>query len=177
LNSCEQAIPLQFAGSSGGDFPGSVSTTLRVALQVRLSKRRLTPSHNTQLASAAKLLDAYLQSERRNATSLEERSMRETEALVTITEPREIFGKARTAKRPTTWSLTAKIAPQGSSEFESVLLAIAGHDLRQPLQVIQGAHDFLGLGVRTETELRLLQSGQSAIDRLKDQLDQLFAAI
>jgi two-component system, OmpR family, phosphate regulon sensor histidine kinase PhoR len=103
--------------------------------------------------------------------------MRETEALVTITEPREIFGKARTVKRPTTWSLTARTAPQGPSEFESVLLAIAGHDLRQPLHVIQGAHDFLGLGVRTETELRLLQSGQSAIDRLKDQLDQLFAAI
>ena len=58
-----------------------------------------------------------------------------------------------------------------------MLLAIAGHDLRQPLQVIQGAHDLLGLGVRTETELRLLRSGQSAIDRLKDQLDQLLAAI
>jgi two-component system, OmpR family, phosphate regulon sensor histidine kinase PhoR len=124
-----------------------------------------------------KLLDACPQSEGSNATSLEERSMRETEALATITEPREIFGKARTTKRPTTWSLTAKTAPQGPSEFESVLLAIAGHDLRQPLQVIQGAHDFLGLGVRTETELRLLRSGQSAIDRLKDQLDQLLAAI
>jgi two-component system, OmpR family, phosphate regulon sensor histidine kinase PhoR len=140
-------------------------------------QRRLTPSHNTKLASAAKLLDACLQSEGSNATSLEERSMRETEALVTITEPREFFGKARTAKRPTTWSLTTRTAPQGPSEFESVLLAIAGHDLRQPLQVIQGAHDLLGLGVRTETELRLLRPGQSAIDRLKDQLDQLLAAI
>ena len=68
-------------------------------------------------------------------------------------------------------------APQGPTEFESVLLAIAGHDLRQPLQVIQGAHDFLGLGVRTASELRLLRAGQSAIDRLKDQLDQLLAAI
>jgi His Kinase A (phospho-acceptor) domain len=58
-----------------------------------------------------------------------------------------------------------------------VLLAIAGHDLRQPLQVIQGAHDFLGLSIRTESELRLLRSGQTAIDRLRDQLDQLLAAI
>jgi signal transduction histidine kinase len=103
--------------------------------------------------------------------------MRDTDGLVKIAESRAIFGTARTTKRPITWSMTAKAAPQETSEFESVLLAIAGHDLRQPLQVIQGAHDFLGLGIRTESELRLLRSGQSAIDRLKDQLDQLLAAI
>jgi two-component system, OmpR family, phosphate regulon sensor histidine kinase PhoR len=103
--------------------------------------------------------------------------MGETEGLVKVKETRGTFGTARIAKRPITWSMTAKAAPQKPSEFESVLLAIAGHDLRQPLQVIQGAHDFLGLGVRTEAELRLLRSGQSAIDRLKDQLDQLLAAL
>jgi two-component system phosphate regulon sensor histidine kinase PhoR len=112
-----------------------------------------------------------------NAIPLEERAMRETEGLVKIAEPREIFGTAPTAKRPITWSMTAEAAPQGPSEFESVLLAIAGHDLRQPLQVIQGAHDLLGLGVRTASELRLLRASQSAIDRLKDELDQLVAAI
>jgi two-component system, OmpR family, phosphate regulon sensor histidine kinase PhoR len=103
--------------------------------------------------------------------------MRETEGLAKETEARGKFGAARIAKRPITWSMTAEAAPQKPSEFESVLLAIAGHDLRQPLQVIQSAHDFLGLGVRTETELRLLRSGQSAIDRLRDQLDQLLAAM
>jgi two-component system, OmpR family, phosphate regulon sensor histidine kinase PhoR len=103
--------------------------------------------------------------------------MRDTDGLVKIAEPRATFGTARTTKRPIAWSMTAKAAPLGPSEFESVLLAIAGHDLRQPLQVIQGAHDFLGLGIRTESELRLLRSGQSAIDRLKNQLDQLLAAI
>jgi two-component system phosphate regulon sensor histidine kinase PhoR len=108
---------------------------------------------------------------------LEERAMRETEGLVKIAEPREIFGTALTTKRPITWSMTAKAAPQGPSEFESVLLAIAGHDLRQPLQVIQGVHDFLGPGVRTASELRLLRAGQCAIDGLKDQLDQLLTAI
>lgn len=103
--------------------------------------------------------------------------MGETEGLVKTTEPRETFGASRIAKRPITWSMTAEATPQRPSEFESVLLAIAGHDLRQPLQVIQGAHDFLGLSIRTESELRLLRSGQTAIDRLRDQLDQLLAAI
>jgi two-component system phosphate regulon sensor histidine kinase PhoR len=62
-------------------------------------------------------------------------------------------------------------------EFESVLLAIAGHDLRQPLQVIQSVHELLGVGVRTSSELRLLQSGQNAIDRLKEQLALLTSAL
>ena len=79
--------------------------------------------------------------------------------------------------KPVTWSMTTKAALQKQSEFESVSLAIAGHDLRKPLQVIQSAKDLLGLGVRTESELRMLRSGQTAIDRLKDQLDQLLAAL
>ena len=103
--------------------------------------------------------------------------MRETEGRVKATESSGTVGTARLAKRPITWSMTAKAAPKRPSDFESVLLAIAGHDLRQPLQVIQGAHELLGLGVRTESELRLLRSGQSAIDRLRDQLDQLLAAL
>jgi two-component system, OmpR family, phosphate regulon sensor histidine kinase PhoR len=48
-----------------------------------------------------------------------------------------------------------------------VLLAIAAHDLRQPLQVIQSAYELLGRGHRTSWERQLLQSGQTAIDRLK----------
>ncbi len=103
--------------------------------------------------------------------------MRETEGRVKATESSGTVGTARLAKRPITWSMTAKAAPKRPSDFESVLLAIAGHDLRQPLQVIQGAHELLGLGVRTESELRLLRSGKSAIDRLRDQLDQLLAAL
>jgi two-component system phosphate regulon sensor histidine kinase PhoR len=76
-----------------------------------------------------------------------------------------------------TWSMTAKAKPHKPSEFESVLLAIAGHDLRQPLQVIQNVHDILGRGLRTASELRLLQYGQSAVERLRDQLDELLAAL
>ncbi len=73
--------------------------------------------------------------------------------------------------------LTAFPRARTSSEFDSVLLAIAGHDLRQPLQVIQSAHEFLSLGVRTNSELRLLLCAQSAMGRLKEQVEQLLTAL
>src|SRR5258708_9036500 len=63
--------------------------------------------------------------------------------------------------------------PKDDCEFETLLLAMAGHDLRQPLQIIQNVHDHLGGDVGTRAELRLLRLGQSAIDRLTEQLDQL----
>ena len=74
-------------------------------------------------------------------------------------------------------SMTAAVTPHKVPNFERVLLAIAGHDLRQPLQVIQSAHELLGLGVRTNSELRCLRSGQNAIDRLKEQLEQILTAL
>jgi two-component system phosphate regulon sensor histidine kinase PhoR len=80
-------------------------------------------------------------------------------------------------KQLTTWGMTAKANPQNASDFESVLLAIAGHDLRQPIQAIQSAHEFLGRSVRSESELRLLRFIQCAVDRLSDQLDELVAAL
>ena len=84
---------------------------------------------------------------------------------------------ARMPARPLIWSMTAKAKPHRTSEFQSTLLAIAGRDLRHPLQVIQCAHEFLGRGVRTTSELRQLRSGQSAIDQFRDQLDELVAAL
>jgi two-component system phosphate regulon sensor histidine kinase PhoR len=75
------------------------------------------------------------------------------------------------------WNMTAAARPRKVPNFEAVLLAIAGHDLRQPLQVIQSAHERLGHGVRTRSELRCLRSGQLAIDRLKEQLEQLLTAL
>lgn len=103
--------------------------------------------------------------------------MHETKGHIEATESNGAFGVLRIPRRPITWSMTAKANPHKPFEFESVLLAIAGHDLRQPLQVIQSAHDLLGRGVRTTSELRLLRSCQSAIDRLRDQLDELVAAL
>jgi two-component system, OmpR family, phosphate regulon sensor histidine kinase PhoR len=84
---------------------------------------------------------------------------------------------SRILKQHNTWSTTVKADPHKHSEFESVLLAIAGHDLRQPLQVIRNAHELLGRGDRTKSELRQLWYVQSAIDRLRDQLDELVAAL
>ena len=83
----------------------------------------------------------------------------------------------RVGAPPVAWSMTAAARPQKVTNFEAVLLAIAGHDLRQPLQVIQSAHERLGYGVRTSSELRCLRSGQIAIDRLKEQLEQLLTAM
>ena len=103
--------------------------------------------------------------------------MHDTEGHIEATESRAAFGTPPIPTRPITWSMTAKAKPHRPFEFESVLLAIAGHDLRQPLQVIEGAHEFLGRGVRTASELRLLQFAQRATDRLRNQLDELVAAL
>jgi signal transduction histidine kinase len=73
--------------------------------------------------------------------------------------------------------MTAKVKPHKSLEFASVLLAIAGHDLRQPLQIIGNVHDILRRGLRTASELRLLRYSQNAVDRFRGQLDELLAAL
>jgi signal transduction histidine kinase len=102
--------------------------------------------------------------------------MREMRGHIEAAERNESSGTTGAA-RPVAWSMTATARPHKVSNFEAVLLAIAGHDLRQPLQVIQGAHELLGLGVRTSSELRYLRSGQNAIDRLKEQLEQILTAL
>ena len=102
--------------------------------------------------------------------------MREMRGHIEAAERNESSGITGAA-RPVDWSMTATARPHKVSNFEAVLLAIAGHDLRQPLQVIQGAHELLGLGVRTSSELRYLRSGQNAIDRLKEQLEQILTAL
>ena len=86
-------------------------------------------------------------------------------------------GFRASAGAPASWSLTATARPQSAESFEALLLAIAGHDLRQPLQVIQAAHERLKLGVRTRSELQYLRNGQNAIDRLNQQLGQILTAL
>jgi two-component system, OmpR family, phosphate regulon sensor histidine kinase PhoR len=87
------------------------------------------------------------------------------------------FRATTSAARRVSWSMTGTAGPRGVADFEAVLLAIAGHDLRQPLQVIQSAHELLGHGIRTSSELRCLRSSQTAIDRLKEQLEQILTAL
>jgi two-component system phosphate regulon sensor histidine kinase PhoR len=81
------------------------------------------------------------------------------------------------ALQPNSRLMTSMEQPQGTCNFESVLLAIAGHDLRQFLQIVQGCHDLLGLGFRSKSELRHLQTGQTALDQLNEQLSQLQTAL
>jgi two-component system phosphate regulon sensor histidine kinase PhoR len=102
--------------------------------------------------------------------------MRETSDHIEGAKSNKKCGTSYTAP-PVAWSMTATAKPREVANFEAVLLAIAGHDLRQPLQVIQSAHELLGLGVRTSSELRCLRSGRDAIDRLSARLEQIMTAL
>jgi two-component system phosphate regulon sensor histidine kinase PhoR len=96
--------------------------------------------------------------------------------LAIVTDAREI-GVMRATEQPVTLGMAGRADPQRTTDFQAVLLAMAGHDLRQPLQIIQGFHDLLGIGVRTKSEQRLLQRGQHAINCLNGLLDQLLGAV
>ncbi len=96
--------------------------------------------------------------------------------LSIVTDARGI-GLMRATKQPVALGMVGRADPQRTTDFQAVLLAMAGHDLRQPLQTIQSSHDLLGIGVRTKSEQRLLQTGQHAINRLNGLLDQLLGAV
>jgi two-component system phosphate regulon sensor histidine kinase PhoR len=81
-----------------------------------------------------------------------------------------------TGGQPATWSMRAAANPQIACDFEAVLLAIAAHGLRQPLQILQSIHERLGIDHRTNSELRLLERGQGAADRPTEQLNELVGA-
>lgn len=81
------------------------------------------------------------------------------------------------ALQPHSCIMTGTDQPDDICNFEAVLLAIAGHDLRQLLQTVQGAHDLLGLGLRTRSELKYLRSSQTALEQLNEQLSQLLIAL
>jgi signal transduction histidine kinase len=74
-------------------------------------------------------------------------------------------------------TLTVTPTAQRSSEFDSVLRAIAAHDLQQPLQTIQSSYELLSLGARTNAELRVLLSAQNAVASLREQIGQLLTAL
>jgi len=86
-------------------------------------------------------------------------------------------GVMRATEQAVILGMAGRVDPQRTTDFQAVLLAMASHDLRQPLQVIQSSHELLGIGVRTKSEQRLLQRGQHAINRLNGQLDQLLGAV
>jgi two-component system, OmpR family, phosphate regulon sensor histidine kinase PhoR len=68
-------------------------------------------------------------------------------------------------------------AEQGDSDFSAILLAMAGHDLRQPLQVITSAHDVLAQTVDGEEQREELARAEDATAQLANMLDQLVEAL
>src|SRR5260221_273938 len=66
---------------------------------------------------------------------------------------------------------------QRASDFQAALLGIAGHDLRQPLPIIQRTYQWLGSRVGHTSEKARLERGERAIVRLTEQLDQLVSAL
>jgi two-component system, OmpR family, phosphate regulon sensor histidine kinase PhoR len=64
-----------------------------------------------------------------------------------------------------------------TGDFQAALLGMAGHDLRQPLQVIQGTYELLRTRACSESEQAWLDRGERAIDRLTEQLDRLLGAL
>jgi two-component system phosphate regulon sensor histidine kinase PhoR len=89
----------------------------------------------------------------------------------------KFFSTVGTARGLVTRSLSGPPGPQTASSFEAMLLAVAIHDLRQPLQAIQCAYDVLGMRLQTKSEQHLRQLGQTAIDQVAGQLSQLLGAL
>jgi two-component system, OmpR family, phosphate regulon sensor histidine kinase PhoR len=66
---------------------------------------------------------------------------------------------------------------QRTSDFQAALLGIAGHDLRQPLQVIRGTYEWLATRANTVSCQTRLERGERAIATLTEQLDRLVGAL
>ena len=66
---------------------------------------------------------------------------------------------------------------QRVSDFHAVLLGMAAHDLRQPLQVIQSTYEWLSGRFDDDVERMRLQRGERAVSRRGEQLDRLAAAL
>jgi signal transduction histidine kinase len=76
-----------------------------------------------------------------------------------------------------TWAQCAIPDLQRASDFQVTLLGMAGHDLRQPLQVIQGTYELLRNRTCSKSERAWMDSGERALGRLTEQLDRLLDAI
>jgi two-component system phosphate regulon sensor histidine kinase PhoR len=70
------------------------------------------------------------------------------------------IGVMRSTKPPATLGMAGRAHLRRATDFQAVLLAMAGHDLRQPLQIIQSALDRLGIGIRTKSQQATLLGGR-----------------
>lgn len=79
-----------------------------------------------------------------------------------------------------TWSIGSDVSrdkDQADSDFSATLLAMAGHDLRQPLQVITSAHDVLAQTLDNEEQRKELIRAENATKQLASMLGQLVEAL
>jgi len=65
----------------------------------------------------------------------------------------------------------------GAGDFVVTLMAMAGHDLRQPLQLITSAHDVLATTRLTEKQREELAQAADAVARIAEMLGQLVEAV
>jgi signal transduction histidine kinase len=66
---------------------------------------------------------------------------------------------------------------EADSDFSATLLAMAGHDLRQPLQVITSAHDLLRQILHGDRQREELARAADAAARLSGMLSRLVEAL
>ncbi len=71
----------------------------------------------------------------------------------------------------------SRVSDPIASGFLATVLAMAGHDLRQPLQIIRGVHDILGKLLDRDDEREELDQAAEATARLALMLDQLVEAL
>ena len=74
-------------------------------------------------------------------------------------------------------SAVSRHADQAGSDFSATLLAMAGHDLRQPLQLITSAHDVLAQTLDSEEQREELTRAENATRQLANMLGQLVEAL
>ena len=74
-------------------------------------------------------------------------------------------------------STVSRDAYQADSNFSATLLAMAGHDLRQPLQLITSAHDVLARTLASEEQREELIRAEDATKQLASMLGQLVEAL
>jgi two-component system CheB/CheR fusion protein len=74
-------------------------------------------------------------------------------------------------------SAVSREVDQADSDFSATLLAMTGHDLRQPLQVITSAHDVLARTLASEEQREELRRARNATARLASMLGQLVEAL
>jgi two-component system, OmpR family, phosphate regulon sensor histidine kinase PhoR len=67
--------------------------------------------------------------------------------------------------------------PVPFEDFSATLLAMAGHDLRQPLQLIVGAHDKLARSLRGGEQREELMRAADATAHLASMLSQIVEAV